>query len=83
MGHGCSTEVAPRNLEVMGSNPAECWAFFFFFFRFLLSLPTFFHHWSVLYQGLGQNRSPLGGAVGNGNLVCPSPLIRSLKEVQL
>ena len=33
VGHGCSTavELMPHDLEVMGSIPAGCWAFFFFF----------------------------------------------------
>ena len=41
MGRGCSTAVerSPRNLEVVGSNPVGCWAFFFFFdFRYLFLL---------------------------------------------
>ena len=52
-GCGCSTTVehTPRNLEVVGLNPAGC-SFFFFF----LSLSTFLHQWSVL------NQVPHGGA---------------------
>ena len=34
-----------RHQEVVGLNPAGCWAFFL-----LLSLRTFLHHWSVLNQ---------------------------------
>ena len=32
LGSGCSTAVErmPRNREVVGSNPAGCWAFFLF-----------------------------------------------------
>ena len=39
MGSGCSSVVehTPRNLEVVGLNPAGNWAFFFFFYLFLLS----------------------------------------------
>ena len=47
-GRGCSPAVEhmPCNLEVVGLNPAGCWAFFFFF----LSFPTFLHQRSVLSQ---------------------------------
>ena len=47
MGRGCITAVEnmPRHLEVVGSNPPGCWAFFFF-----LYFPTFLHQWSVLNQ---------------------------------
>ena len=52
--YSCSTAVehTPQNLEVIGSNPAGCWALFFFF----LFLPTFLRQWSVLKQ------NPQGGA---------------------
>ena len=55
---GCNTSVEhkPHNLEVMGLNPAGCWAFISFFFLFFQYLPTFFHQWSVL------NRVSQGGA---------------------
>ena len=55
---GCSTAVEhmPRNLEVVGLNPARCWAYFLLFFSFLLSLPTYLHKWSDL------NQVPQGGA---------------------
>ena len=48
-GRGCSTlvELKPRNLKVVGSDPAEGWAFLCFF---SLSFPTFLHQWSVLIQ---------------------------------
>ena len=47
VGRGRWTTVkrTPRNQEVVGSNPAGCWAFFL-----LLFLPTFLHQWSVLNQ---------------------------------
>ena len=47
MGHGCSTvvEQTPHIHEVVGLNPAGCWAFFL-----LLSFPTFLHQWSLLNQ---------------------------------
>ena len=39
----------PYFLEVMGSNPVGCWAFFFFFlFFFFLSFSTLLLQWSVL-----------------------------------
>ena len=55
LGSGCSTAVehTPRNLEVVGSIYAGCWAFFSSFssFNFFYpSLPTFLHKWNVLYQ---------------------------------
>ena len=58
LGRGCSTGVehTPHIPEVVVSNPAGCRAFFFFFLRFLLSLPTFLRQWSVL------NQVPQGGA---------------------
>ena len=39
MGRGCSAAVehTPRNLEVVGLNPARCCAFFLFFFSLPLS----------------------------------------------
>ena len=45
LGCGCSTasEHTPRNLEVMGLNPAGCLAFF----TFLLSFPALLLQWSV------------------------------------
>ena len=51
-GRGCSKAVVNKlsNMEVVGSNPAGCWAFFLFFF------PTSLHQWSVL------NQVPEGGA---------------------
>ena len=39
-------EHTPNYQEVVGSNPAGCWAFFLL----LLSFPTSLHHWSVLNQ---------------------------------
>ena len=38
-GSGCSTSVqlVPRDPEVVGSNAAGCWAFFFFFFLSVIS----------------------------------------------
>ena len=39
VGFGCRTvlELTPRNEEVVGLNLSGCWAFFFFFYLFLLS----------------------------------------------
>ena len=47
LGCSCSrpSEHTPRNLEVMGLNPARCLALFFFFFQ---SVPTLLHQWNVL-----------------------------------
>ena len=55
VGFGCGTAVehTPRNLDVVGSNPAGCWAFLFLLLLLSissLSLPTFLHHWIVLNQ---------------------------------
>ena len=46
-GRGSSTAVerTPHNQEVVGSNPAGCWAFFFNFHIFLLSFTSV-----VIYQ---------------------------------
>ena len=57
MGRGCSTAVehTPRNLEVVGLNTARWWAFFYLFFRFLLSISSYFPS-PVL------NQVPQGGA---------------------
>ena len=54
MDRGCSTAEKHMigTLEVVGSNLARCWHFYFFF----LSSPTFLHQWSVFDQ------VPQGGA---------------------
>ena len=44
-------EQTPHYQEIVGSNPASCWAFSFYF-----SFPSFYHQWGVL------NQVPQGGA---------------------
>ena len=55
--HGCSTVVEHMtcNQGFVGLKPARCWAFFFCFFLFFLSLSSFLYQWSVL------NQVPQGG----------------------